>query len=56
MSLFDLLTRRERDATRVSISSTGQMSVDFAEVMKTSQFQKDLDAFSELAGNKSVVK
>ncbi len=51
MSLIELFTRQEKDATKVSISSSGQLTVDFADVMKTPQFQKDLDALRELAGN-----
>jgi len=50
MSLFEFLTGTDQVAgTKVAISSSGQMSVDFADVMKTPQFQRDLDAIKEIA-------
>jgi hypothetical protein len=49
MTILDFLIGPGRDAPKVTISSSGQMSVDFADVMRTSQFQRDLEALKEIA-------
>jgi hypothetical protein len=53
MSILEFLTGPDEVAgtAKVAISSSGQMSVDFADVMKTSQYQRDLDAIREIAAS-----
>ncbi len=51
MTILDFLIGPDRDATKVTISSSGQLSVDFADVMQTSQYQRDLEAIKTIAAS-----
>jgi hypothetical protein len=61
MALFDDFFKRSPDKSsatnlaapgsgvRINLTSTGQSSVDFAQVMKTPSFKKDLAAIAEIS-------
>lgn len=44
------------DVARVDISSSGQSSVDFSDVMKTQRFRDDLEATKRIASLFETVK